>query len=172
MKALPKKIFIFCLFAGICLILLALSTKSVAGPFVSSQNPRKSVAANPNLPQITINNTTLNLELAKTEAQKEKGLGEHKPLTENEGMLFVYSPPEQVSFWMKDMTFPIDIIYISDGKVMQISPSVLPPPAHTPLKNLKTYHSQKPVDYVLETSAGWCEKNQVQIGNVAILENI
>ncbi len=53
---------------------------------------------------------------AKTEEEKIKGLQEVKSLEENEGMLFYYDPPEDVAFWMKDTSIPLDIIFINEDE--------------------------------------------------------
>lgn len=116
-------------------------------------------------PQITINNAALTLEIADTPEKQTKGLGGHNPLSGNEGMLFPYSPALKVVFWMKDMTFPIDIIYIADSKVVQIYPNIPPPLPNAPIKQLKRYPSSQPVDYVLETQAGWTKKHGIVVGN-------
>jgi hypothetical protein len=46
--------------------------------------------------------------------EKEKGLMNRTSLPENEGMLFCYDPPEDVSFWMKNTLIPLDIVFINE----------------------------------------------------------
>ena len=54
------------------------------------------------------------VKLAETEEQKEKGLQGVTELPENEGMLFIFNDPDEVSFWMKDTQIPLDIIFINE----------------------------------------------------------
>src|SRR3989304_6446445 len=66
--------------------------------------------------QVVIAGTTINVEIAQTEAEREQGLSGHKPLADDEGMLFIFDKPGYHGFWMKDMLFSIDIIWISADK--------------------------------------------------------
>lgn len=54
------------------------------------------------------------VQVAETEEDKEKGLQGIENLPENEGMLFIFDNPEEVSFWMKDTLIPLDIIFINE----------------------------------------------------------
>ena len=94
-----------------------------------------------------------------TPAELRRGLQGHPPLQSNEGMLFLMPGQEPASFWMKNVTFPIDIVFIrADARVDHIAPEVPPCPAHPcPL-----YRSKGPVRYVLETPAGWAAHNALQ----------
>ena len=73
--------------------------------------------------EVQIGNKTYNLLVAETEEQKEQGLMNVSEMDENEGMLFDYSdePQESLSFWMKDTTIPLDIIFVNqDGVVISV----------------------------------------------------
>ncbi|MDO8655120.1 MAG: DUF192 domain-containing protein [bacterium] len=109
---------------------------------------------------IRIGNQELSVEIADTIAKQVRGLSGHQPLKENEGMLFMYENPRVLSFWMKDMRFPIDIIWIDEHKnivgiASDISPDTFP----------QTFSSAVPVQYVLEVSAGWAEFHGVVAGD-------
>lgn len=65
---------------------------------------------------ITINNKQYQVKEAKTQEEKEKGLQGIEELPENEGMLFYYDSPQEVSIWMKDTLIPLDIIFIDDDQ--------------------------------------------------------
>src|SRR4026208_1251957 len=73
---------------------------------------------------VTINGHTLNIEIAQTQIEREKGLSGRDTLPENSGMLFVFDKPDYYAFWMKDMKFPLDFIWIRDQKVVQITEGV------------------------------------------------
>ena len=61
------------------------------------------------------------LEVVATEETRQKGLGGRDALCSNCGMLFVFSQSGNHSFWMKDMRFNLDIIWISGGKIVYIA---------------------------------------------------
>ncbi len=101
------------------------------------------------------------VELAVTEAEKQRGLGYRTHLAPDEGMLFVYSHPEQYSFWMKGMQFPLDIIWIHGKTIVDITANV---PVATS-GAMPTYSPKAPADKVLEVHAGTVERLGVKIGD-------
>ena len=111
-------------------------------------------------PYIEINGRKVEVELARTQAEQIKGLSGHKPLGNDQGMLFIFSELTPRSFWMKNMLFPIDIIWIKDNSVIKVSPD-LQPEGDSPQK---TYQSDVPANYVLEVPAGWAKKNKITAG--------
>ena len=60
------------------------------------------------------------LEVAVTDEEKEKGLMNRPSLAENRGMVFVFRPARQITFWMKDTLIPLDMIFINKGKIVKI----------------------------------------------------
>jgi uncharacterized membrane protein (UPF0127 family) len=92
---------------------------------------------------------SINAELAKTDEQKSTGLGGRSCIGANQGMLFVFKESASYSFWMKDMKFPIDIIWINENKTVNkviagLAPSTYP----------KAYNNTQPAKYVLEIRSG------------------
>lgn len=70
---------------------------------------------------IEIGSKIYNVEVAKTDEEKIKGLQGRISIAPNEGMLFVYDEPGNVAFWMKDTGIPLDIIFIDeDGEVISV----------------------------------------------------
>lgn len=106
-------------------------------------------------PKITINNHTFNLYIAKSSRDKEVGLSKYTNLSQNQGMLFPFGTASNYSFWMKDMQFPIDIIFIRNNKIVVIYQNVQPPQKN---QNLTIYRPQELSDTVLEINAGLSEK--------------
>jgi uncharacterized protein len=98
----------------------------------------------------TVNTVTVSLEVASSEIEKYKGLRHRKALPEDRGMLFVFSPPQNVIFTMEDVLIPLDIIYIKNGKVLATSENALPCKS----KYCTGYTSGSAVDYALEINAG------------------
>ncbi|MDP3957781.1 MAG: DUF192 domain-containing protein [bacterium] len=66
------------------------------------------------------------LETAMTEEAQERGLGERESLCSTCAMLFVFEEPGRHAFWMKDMRFPIDIVWLSGDKVVFVAHEVSP----------------------------------------------
>ena len=65
---------------------------------------------------ITVNNKQYQVKEAKTKEERAKVFQGIKELPENEGMLFYYDSPQEVSMWMKDTLIPLDIIFINDDQ--------------------------------------------------------
>ena len=77
-------------------------------------------------------------------------------------MLFVFDKPEKHSFWMKDMKFPINIIWLdSHGKVVHIEENLEPCPL-API--CPSYPPSADSQYVLETVAGFTQRNIISVG--------
>lgn len=71
--------------------------------------------------KIEIGDKEYNVEVARTEEEKIKGLQEKESLGKDEGMLFIYDEPQELAFWMKDTAIPLDIIFIDeDGEVISV----------------------------------------------------
>lgn len=111
---------------------------------------------------IVINHYKLSVDLSKMPQEYERGLSGRKSLQENEGMLFLFPKEDYLSFWMPDMNFPIDIIWINKAcKVVYIAKNVLPCKDH---QTCPLVTPDKLSQYVLETVAGFSEKHQVHVG--------
>lgn len=116
------------------------------------------------LTKIQVGDKELWVEVAETAEEKKQGLSNRASLAENTGLLFSYDQPQTAVFWMKDMFFAIDIIWIADNKIIGIEKNVLPPEPGALDKNLVSYPSPGPVDYVLEVNGGWCKRNRIEEG--------
>jgi uncharacterized membrane protein (UPF0127 family) len=116
--------------------------------------------------EIKIADKTLLVEVVDSLEARNKGLSGREGLEENRGMLFVFETKDvRPGFWMKDMRFSIDIIWINDDKVVQISKELPYPSPDTPDRSLPIYTPQVSVDYVLEVSAGFSDKNGISVGD-------
>ncbi len=110
---------------------------------------------------LKIREQNIKVELADTEQERIKGLSERDGLCENCGMLFIFNKEDFRFFWMKDMKFTIDIIWIDSDKIVEITKNAELPQG----KNIPTYNSDKKVNYVLEVNAGFCEKHNIKVGD-------
>lgn len=104
----------------------------------------------------------LKVKLAKTSDQKSIGLGNTKVLASDAGMLFVYNNYVIPSFWMKDMDFPIDIIWIKDDLVVGFEKDLKPQSSNI---NLPIYQPKTFINYVLEVNSGFVDKYSLKIGD-------
>jgi uncharacterized membrane protein (UPF0127 family) len=98
---------------------------------------------------LTVNGHKFSLEVAKTPAQRTRGLGNRVSLPQDHGMIFVFSKPAVECFWMKDTHFPLDMIWIDSNKnviqlIQNVSPSTYP----------ETFCPDQPAKYVIELNAG------------------
>lgn len=113
-----------------------------------------------NINYVKIGEQVVKVELASTVESQEKGLSGREKLGENTGMLFVFKDSGIYSFWMKDMKFAIDIIWINeDRNIVFIKKNVLP--STFP----ETFSPEKKSLYVLELVSGFSEKNNLKEGN-------
>ena len=111
---------------------------------------------------INLNGQSLQVEIADTARKQSQGLSNRQFMPADHGMLFIFDDYIQPNFWMKDMQFPIDIIWIKDYYIIGITKKV------SVEKNnqiLKIYHPPQPINYVLEVNAGWADKHHIKIGD-------
>lgn len=115
--------------------------------------------------KVTIDNHTFSVFEAKTEKEKQIGLSGRSGIADNQGMIFVFDKADSYGFWMKNMKFPIDIVYLKDQKVISIFDSV--PNPKTPLDQLPIYTPSEPADTVIEFKAGTVKKDNIKVGDTA-----
>lgn len=111
----------------------------------------------------------ISLEIAETDAERQKGLMNRKSLAENHGMLFVWKDEERRSFWMKNTLIPLDMIFISsNGTVLNVETAY--PEPNSSDSELKHYFSDGKAMYVIEVNAGFAENNSIRKGNSVELD--
>ena len=111
---------------------------------------------------VTVNGLILSADISASNEQRTKGLSVKDALAENEAMLFVFDNEDEHTFWMKDMKFPIDIIWINDNKTVVHIEHNLQPCGYGLL--CPTYKPGQDSLYVLETVGGFAEKHDVVQG--------
>lgn len=119
--------------------------------------------------QLKINNTLVNIEVADSATQRSRGLSNRENLATNSGMLFVYPEVKEYRFWMKDMKFALDMIFINHAQVVDIIKNVPPPLPGQKEQDLSIYQPQIPVNMVLEVNAGFTDQNQIKVGDEIFL---
>jgi uncharacterized protein len=99
------------------------------------------------------------VELATTEAEREKGLMFRKELPEGQGMLFDFHREQEVGFWMQNTYIPLDMIFIkADGRILRIAENAKP-------MSTDVIPSNGPVRFVLEVIAGTARKMGIVPGD-------
>ena len=114
-------------------------------------------------PSIKIGDITILIELADTPEKITQGLSDRKNLDANTGMLFVFATPTQTPFWMYHMNFPLDFIWISKDRVVQVDENVPPPSLTGPIP--KVISPRQSVDKILEVNAGFIAKHDIKVGD-------
>jgi uncharacterized membrane protein (UPF0127 family) len=104
--------------------------------------------------EVRIRNQIIVADTAADEASRGKGLSGRDALGVNEGLLFRFDTPDYQVFWMKDMKFPIDIVWIAGTRIAGFEENVPPPAPGVAEKDLALYTPPEPVDKVLELAAG------------------
>jgi uncharacterized membrane protein (UPF0127 family) len=99
------------------------------------------------------------VEMATTEEEKTTGLMYRKELADGKGMLFDFSPPQEISMWMKNTYIPLDMIFIrADGRILRIAENTEP-------LSTKIIPSKGLAKGVLEVSGGTAKKYGIQPGD-------
>lgn len=102
------------------------------------------------------------VEVARTEAEKSRGLSGRDGLTPTGGMLFAYENPVRPVMWMYGMRFPIDILWIRDGRVVDLVHKAKPPgPGETP----QVFAPREEAQYVLEVPAGFVKRYGISLND-------
>lgn len=104
--------------------------------------------------------------VAKTFEEREKGLSNTTALGEDQALLFVYDTDAQWAIWMKDMNYPIDIVWLNkDKKVVYIVKNA-PPESYPDEK----FTPKEDARYVIELMAGTTDKKAINIGEKAVFD--
>lgn len=111
---------------------------------------------------VRIGDLTIPAEIANTPDTLEKGLSGRLHLPKKQGMLFIFPLADEYAFWMPNMNFPIDLIWIdADKKIVGFEESMVP---EKNMNDPQYYAPPGPVKYVLEVNAGFVKKHALTIG--------
>ncbi|OGG57408.1 hypothetical protein A2853_00585 [Candidatus Kaiserbacteria bacterium RIFCSPHIGHO2_01_FULL_55_17] len=113
---------------------------------------------------VQLKEQSIRVTVVDTPEAREMGLSGREGLAEDEGMLFVFPKDDRYAFWMKDMRFAIDILWIShDGSIVHVEENVSPesyPAVFTPRQAAR---------YVLELPPGWVQAHEMGVGDIVRL---
>lgn len=125
------------------------------------------LSLNARAPRVVIGGDSIVVDIADEEHEQVQGLSGRSGLAPNRGMLFVYPQPSRPGFWMKDMRFDIDIVWIGEDEGQTSISAVLPyltpqtyPQVFAPPEDIP------PVRYVLEVPAGTVDRLSWQVGDL------
>jgi uncharacterized membrane protein (UPF0127 family) len=117
-------------------------------------------------PYVVINNQKIYVEIADSSEEKKQGLSGRESLAEDRGMLFIYPEPGQYSFWMKEMKFNLDFVFINDQKVVDLKEKIpFPKEGEEP----QTIRAEAEFDKVLEINQGMIEKLGIKTGDEVVM---
>jgi uncharacterized protein len=134
---------------------------------------KKSSSTNTQQKTMTVGNKSVQVEIANNESLREKGLGGRSSLPQDSGMLFVFDTKNaKPTFWMKGMLIPLDFIWISGTKIVQIDKNVAIPSSNTPDAKLEKIKPSQPVDYVLEVNSGFSDTNNLKVDDSVVLPTL
>ena len=111
--------------------------------------------------RLVFNDFIINVDVSDTEEKTIQGLSNRERLPDGQGMLFVVNSVSDWdgSIWMKDMLFPIDVIWLTEDFIVfdisrDIHPETFP----------EEFYPSHIAHYVLEVPAGWADRHGVQVG--------
>lgn len=120
---------------------------------------------------IQVGTASATVEVVKTEASIVLGLSGRDEIG-SDGMLFMMPTPQIQTFWMKDMKFDLDMIWLRDNQVVDISYQVPKPKPNTPLSALPLIKPKVPADMVLEVVAGQAQNWGVKVGDTLVFSSL
>ncbi|MCL2297173.1 MAG: DUF192 domain-containing protein [Proteobacteria bacterium] len=128
--------------------------------FFPAAQAQNITTAQPPLPtiQLTIGSHTVTAEVAQTPEQRERGLMHRFTMPGGHGMLFVFTRPQPLSFWMKNTPAPLSIAFIDErGTILNIRDM-------TPNDDTTLHRSQGNALYALEVRKGWFDEQGIKAG--------
>ncbi len=128
--------------------------------------------------KLRVGGQILLVEVVSDSKKMAEGLSGRNSMEQNQGMLFNFGDNAEADpgFWMQDMKFNLDFIWIEKNKIVGITADVAAPLPNADGKlpsidSLPIYYSPSPVSWVLEVNAGWAKKYNIKLGDEASLLN-
>lgn len=129
------------------------SSRATSSQITEENNGRLLTTQYAQSPHVIIRGTPISVEIADDAAERTLGLSKRASLPDGAGLLFIFEQEGTWGFWMKDMRFSIDMIWMNqNGRIVHIERSV------SPETFPKTYQPPVPARYVLEVNAGVSER--------------
>jgi uncharacterized membrane protein (UPF0127 family) len=107
--------------------------------------------------------STVHVELAKTEAERNYGLMERTSLPQGRGMLFIHERPGEYGYWMYHCKIGLDIVWMDEGhRIVEMSPNT--PPCKGKSSTCPSYGGHATSTYVIELPVGSIKAHNLQVG--------
>lgn len=149
MRKVLATFFVFCVATLATFLLVSGSKNNKVEPIVVER------------PRAILGSTEIDIEIANTPETRERGLSGRESIAKNRGMLFAFKKPDIYCFWMKDMKFSIDILWLrDDGTVTQIAENAMP------TAQPERICPKEAGRYVLEVASGVAKETDVIPGSV------
>ena len=170
-KRSPEEMARMIAFSVLALGLVLIAGVSVGVSASKTQNVKRIVqnAARTTSKAVKIKGVTINVEIADTAAARERGLSGRASLAVNRGMLFLFDKPDYYGFWMPNMKFNIDIVFIRDDKIVEIVENL---PAPKMGEEPATYFPRNAADRVLEVNAGTAKVKNWKAGDAVLMAGL
>ena len=136
------------------------SSKSASGP---TQFPDRKLS------RVQVGQQALTVEIVDTPEKITQGLSGRVAIGAD-GMLFIFEQPRLPGFWMKDMQFDLDLVWIAADEIVGITAQVPAPPPGAEEYELPIYYPPQPVSMVLEVPAGFTAVHNWQVGDAIVLD--
>jgi uncharacterized protein len=174
---LKNKVVRAVVFGGVVFTMLTLGSLALAGCMFSSPKlaEQKITTSTPTFTdhqRIKIqlgDSPEIEVEVVNSEDSIIQGLSGRTEIGAD-GMLFIFSESQTPRFWMKEMKFDLDMIWIKNWTVVDITEQVPAPEPSTPLNKLPLYQPNQSVDMILEVPAGSVEKWRLKTGDQILLK--
>lgn len=149
------------------------ATSSSDSPIVPTTTSIYSKESQTNLGQMlpvsaraNMGSSIVELEVTRTPEEQALGLMYRTTLPDNRGMLFEFKPARPVSFWMKNVKIPLDMVFLREGTIRAIATNV--PPCHT--DRCPSYGPNTPIDQVIELRGGRAAELKLKVGQKVPIE--
>lgn len=107
--------------------------------------------------------TVVRAYLADQSAEHQLGLGAVESLPDGYGMVFVFPTMAERAFWMKNVAYPIDIIWLQNDEIVAITAHVPGADPDASDATLPTYSANMPINGAIELPAGFSEKHSITV---------
>lgn len=121
----------------------------------------------PSSTTITVGTNKIYAQIADSEVKRSMGLSFTRELGQNAGMLFVFDEIGVKNFWMRDMNFDIDIVWLDENKTVTGFFENVSRDTYNKIypQYSKIYHSPEDTRYVLEVASGTIENLKIKVGD-------
>jgi uncharacterized membrane protein (UPF0127 family) len=153
---------------GILIIILVIALTVSLWAFYNRSAPeiREPVLQDsPSSSSIRFGDTIISVEIADTEEKREQGLSGREQLAADQGLLFIFDSADYYGIWMKDMLFPIDVIWFDESMKIVTIEEHMKPESYP-----KIFYPTEKSLYVLELPAGYAKSHNLTIGTTGIFQ--